>query len=230
MKQLLLLSAAVLAGAGMLRAADGDLLASTASPSPTFTVYTAEDATYTAADAAAIAALPNVTWRTGETVTSTPCVGSPTTLAEAASTDGSVHFSPNAGGVWTLANSEQGTAYIGIPWTVFDDGGLLNSAAASPTFRTDSRQSGPDRRVAQCDVLPVAYTCDNWARYASDASTLTFAPPSGTSTVLTRAGTDTETFRFSPTGIWTVTLAMANGATLSATLDILGSGTKLIVH
>lgn len=230
MKHALLICATFLAGAGALRAADGDLLASTASPSPTFTVYTVADATYVVADAAEAAALPRVTWFAGETVTATSCGGGSSTLASAAATAGSAAFTPNAGGVWTLANSAQGTARVGVPWTVFDDGGLLDAGAVSPAFRADSRQPGPDRRVSQRDALPVAYTGDNWARNASAASTLTLAPPTGAATALTRAGTDAESFRFTPPGIWHVTLAMANGKTLSATLDILGDGTFFFVQ
>ena len=230
MKQALLICATLLAGAGALSAADGDLLASTASPSPTFEVWTVDGAAYSVADAAAIAALPRVTWFTGETVTATSFSGASSNLVSTAAMAGSSAFAPDAGGVWTLENFAQGTARIGVPWAVFDDGGLLDSGAASPAFRADSRQTGPNRRVSQCDALPVAYTGDNWSRNALATSTLTLSPPTDAATVLTRAGTDAESFRFTPPGIWNVTLAMANGVTLSATLDILSDCTLFFVQ
>ncbi len=230
MKHALLLCAATLAGASALRAADGDLLASTTSPSPAFEVWTADTATWTAADAAAIAALPPIAWLAGETVTATDRNGTATTLATSAATAGSAAFAPNAGGVWTLENSAQGTARIGVPWAVFADGGMLDAGAASPEFVVDAKQAGPDRRTSRLDVPPLAWTCDHWARGSSATATLTLTAPSGAETVLARTGTGAEAFDFSPAGVWTAALAMADGTTLSATLNIGDDATVLFVR
>ncbi len=227
-RTLLILCAASLAGA--LRAADGDLLASTASPSPAFEVWTADTAIWTVADAAAIAALPNVTWRVGETVTAMDRNDTVTTLATSAATAGSAAFAPDAGGVWTLENSVQGAARIGVPWSVFADGGTLDASAASPGYVVDAKEVGTDRRTSRLAVPPLAWTCDHWARGPSAAATLTLTAPSGAETVLPRTGTGAESFDFSPAGIWTATLAMADGTALLATLNIMDASTVLYVR
>ena len=229
MKHTLLICATVLAGAAALHAADGDFLAETASPSPAFEVWNVDAAAFAVADAAAIAALPRVTWLAGETVTATSCLGASFTLADAAASAGSVAFVPNAGGVWTLENSAQGSARIGVPWSVFGDGGLLDSGASSPKFAVDAQQNGPDRKTKARGGFPVSYTGDHWVG-GLDAATLTFAPPSGEPTVLARSGTGAEDFRFSVPGVWTVTLEMADGVTLESHLTVAEAGLLLFVR
>lgn len=228
MKHALLICTTVLAGAGALHAADGDLIAETTSPSPAFEVWTVDDAAYPAADAAAIAALPRVTWLAGDTVTAISCLGASSTLVSTAASAGSAAFAPNAGGTWTLENSIQGSARIGVPWTVFGDGGLLDSSAASPEFAVDAQQNGPDRKTKARDVLPVSYTGDHWVG-GLESATLTFTPPSGDPTVLERSGTGAEDFRFPGSGVWTVTLEMADGATLESHLTVV-AGLLLFVR
>ena len=229
-RALLLLCAASLAGT--LRAADGDLLAETQSPSPAFAVWASDGATWAVASAADIAALPPVAWRAGETATATSCDGTATTLVSAAATDGSAAAASIliSGGVWTFENVAQGTARVGVPWTVFDDGGTLASGAASPEFKADAKQTGPDRRISRPEAPEVAYTGDHWVGDALAFATLTVTPPAGAATVFNRTGTGTEAFDFTPSGIWTATLAMADGTTLSATLDIRDLGTTIFVR
>ena len=216
------------AGTGTFTMGD-KLLAETASPSPTFEVWTVDGAAYPIADAAAIAALPRVTWLAGDTVTATSCLGASSTLTSAAATAGSAAFAPNAGGTWTLENSIQGSARIGVPWTVFGDGGLLDSSAASPEFAVDAHQSGPDRKTKARGGFPVSYTGDHWAG-GLESATLTFMPPSGEPTVLMRVGTGAEDFRFSVPGVWTVTLEMADGATLESRLTVAEDGLLIFVR
>lgn len=227
-RALLLLCAASLAGT--LRAADGDLLAETQSPSPAFAVWASDGATWAVASAADIAALPPVAWRAGETATATSCDGTATTLVSAAATDGSAAAASIlvSGGLWTFENAAQGTARVGVPWTIFDDGGTLASGAASPEFKVDAKQTGPDRQISRQDIPPVAWTGDHWAGSAMVATTLTLAPPTGAATVWNRTGSGTEAFNFSPAGIWTATLAMADGTSLVATLDIRDLATSIV--
>ena len=229
MKHTLLICATVLVGAAALHAADGDFLAETASPSPAFEVWTVDDAAYSVADAAAIAALPRVTWLAGDTVTATSCLGASSTLASAAATAGSAAFAPNAGGTWTLENSIQGSARIGVPWTVFGDGGLLDSSAASPEFAVDAQQNGPDRKTKARGGFPVSYTGDHWVGGLESAA-LTFTPPFGEPTVLMRSGTGAEDFRFPVPGVWTITLEMADGATLESHLTVAAAGFSVFVR
>jgi len=228
MKHALLICATVLAGTGALHATDGDLIAETTSPSPAFEVWTVDDAAYPAADAAAIAALPRVTWLAGDTVTAISCLGASSTLVSTAASAGSAAFAPNAGGVWTLENSVQGSASIGVPWTVFNDGGTLDSGAVSPGFVVDAKQVGPDRKISRREAPPLSWTCDHWARESDAAATLTLTAPSGTETELSRNGTGSEPFAFTPGGVWTAALAMADGSTLLATLDITEDATMVL--
>ena len=226
-RKLLVLCAASLAGACALNAADGDLLAEDTTGA-TFEVYSADGATYAAKSAAEIAALPSVTWRAGETVTAAKWNGDTSTLASSAASDGSGAFAPNAGGVWTLVNSKQGTAYICVPWSVFGDSMSVTSSA-SPTYTADSKQEGPNRITKRKDAPDVAYTGDNWVGDAAKAATLTFTSPSGKTTTLNRTGTGTTSFSFNEQGDWTVLLAMADGLTRTAVITING-GFMLIIQ
>lgn len=229
-RALLLLCAASLAGT--LRAADGDILAETQSPSPAFAVWASERATYAVASAADIAALPPVAWRAGETATATSWDGTATTLVSAAATDGSATAASIlvSGGLWTFENTVLGTARVGVPWAVFNDGGTLASGAASPEFKVDAKEAGPDRRISRSEAPEIAYTGDHWVRDASASASLTLNPPAGAATILNRTGSGAESFDFSLPGVWTVTLAMADGTMLSATLDIRDLGMTIVVR
>jgi len=220
MKRKLLICAVSLAGACALNAADGDLLAEDATGA-TFDVYSVDGATYAAKSAAEIAALPHVTWRTGETVIATKWNGDETALVASAASAGSTAFAPDAGGVWILNNSAQGTARICVPWAVYGDSMSLTSAA-SPSYAADSRQDGPNRTTRRKEALSVAYTGDNWIGDISKAATLTFTSPSGTATTLNRTGTGATLFNFNEVGDWTVQLAMLDGTTRNAVITING--------
>ena len=226
-RKLLVLCAASLAGMCALNAADGDLLAEDATGA-TFEVYSADGATYAAKSAAEIAALPSVTWRAGETVTAVKWNGDVTALVTSAASDGFGAFAPNAGGVWTLVNSKQGTACICVPWSVFGDSMSVTSAA-SPTYAADSKQEGPDRITRRKAAPAVAYTGDNWVGDAAKGATLTFTSPSGKTTTLNCTGTGAASFGFNELGGWTVLLAMADGSTRTAVITIDG-GFMLIIQ
>lgn len=225
-RKLLTLCAASLAGACALNAADGDLIAEDTTGA-TFEVYSADGATYVAKSAAEIAALPSVTWREGETVTATKWNGDATTLAASAASAGSGAFAPDAGGVWTLVNSSQGTAYVCIPWSVYGDGMSVTSAT-SPDFAADSQQEGPNRTTRRKEAPAVAYTGDSWVGDAAKAATLTFTSPSGAATTVNRTGSGAIAFNFNEVGSWTVLLAMADGTTRTAVVTIDGGFTIVI--
>lgn len=226
-RKLLVLCAASLVGAGVLNAADGNLLAEDATGA-TFDAYSADDATYAVMSSAEIAALPSVTWRADETVTATKWNGDTTTLVTSAVSNGSGAFVPDAGGIWTLVNSKQGTARICVPWTVYGDSMSMTSGA-SPGFAADSELPGPDRATKPRDTLPIAYTGDNWVGDRSKSATLTLVSPSGAETTLDRTGTGTETFAFGALGNWGVRLAMADGTTLEASIALF-DGFSIIIR
>ena len=202
-----------------LFAVDGTLLAESGD-SPEFSVYSAPGATYSAAKSASseIAALPPVFSRAGETVTATSPGGVVTTLSSP-----SLVSVLDEGGVWSLFNSVQGSARIGVAWAVYDDGGTLASSASSGDYGVDSKQPGPDRKARLENMLPVSYSGDNWARDVAAAATLTFVSPDGDETVLNLTGMGATTqFRFDKSGSWTVTLTMADGVTRTAVISVSG--------
>ena len=167
----------------------------------------------------------------GATLTATAPDGTPSTLVSAASADGAYSWTGAAGGVWTLANSVHGFARIGVAWAVYGDGGTLATGGAAEAYAADSMQSGPNRRIHFHDVLPVAYTGDNWVGDASKAATVTFTPPAGSGldpTTLNLTGTGTQSFAFQKPGLWTVRLTMSNGMVREATVNI-STGMMLIV-
>lgn len=200
-----------------LFAADGTLLAQS-SDSPPFSVYTVNGALYAAATQSELLALPPVFIRSGETVTATSPDDGVTTL-----TSPSLTSVLNAGGIWTLASSAQGTARIGVAWTVHNDGGTLASGVTAESYGIDSAQPGPDRKANLADILPVAYSGDNWIGDVSAAAALTFVSPDGAETTLNLAGTGATTqFKFGKPGSWTVRLTMASGATRTAVISVCG--------
>lgn len=92
----------------------------------------------------------------------------------------------------------------------------------------DSGQPGPDRKTRLADMLPVAYSGDNWLGDAAKAATVVFTSPSGTATTLNLTGTGTQSFTFDAPGKWTVTLTMADGTTRMAVISVNGGLTIII--
>lgn len=196
--------------------------------SPTFRVYSTEDAKYSVSSSAEIDALPPVSIRDGETVTATSCTGVATELESS-----SLVSVLDMGGIWTLANSGQGTAKIGVAWTVNGDFDIpLASASVYGTYAADSKQTGPNRKVNMSDVPPVAYSGDDWVGDVSKAATLTFVSPSGVETAINLTGTGTTApsqFKFNKTGRWTVRLAMADSTERTAQINVTG-GFEIILR
>ena len=201
----------------VLPAADGDVLAE-AETAVTFDMYAADGNTYTVGSSAEIALLPDITRRPGETVTVIAPDGTETILA-------GTTLALDAGGIWTLVNSVQGTARIGVAWSVFNDGGTL--ATSTPAvYRINTREEGPDRsKLRPEDALPVAYSGDNWVGNPAKASTLAFIAPNGAETSLDLTGTGAQQFGFGMVGDWTVRLVMADNSVHTAIISIMGGMT-----
>ena len=196
------------------------LLAETVSLA-TFEVYSVDNATYAVGSADEIASLPKVAFRKGETVTATPCAGAPSTLVASAESAGAVAFAPDAGGVWVLANSGQGTARIGVAWHVYGDGGTLAESSGVGPYGIDSIEGGPGRKTPRRNALPIAYSGDNWAGNPSKPAVLTVVSPDGVETGLAFSGTGAFPFPFDSIGKWKVRLSAA-GMSQEAELDLYG--------
>jgi len=214
------------AAAFPLLAADGDLLAETA-VAATFDVRTFDNATFVAKSAAEIAALMPVTWRTGDTVDVIPPQGAASTLVTDAASAGSTQFAPDAGGIWTLVNSAQGKARIGVAWSVYGDGGMLVTSGNSPEYAVDSLQEGPNREIMMKKGLPVAYSGDLWHGSATASSTLTVTQPSGASEDIPLVGAGVYDVPFNKAGRWRLSLVVAD-ATLESEVDVKSLGFQLI--
>ena len=175
---------------------------------------------------AEISSLCPVAWCKGETVTVIAPDGTETTLAENAASAGSVRLTSstmNSGGFWRLVNSALGTAIIGVPWSVFGDGGALVTSGAQ-TALLDTAKDGPDRRINYKQQMPIAYSGDDWiARDSSATSTLTVTPPNGVAaTAYSLTGTGVQPFAFNDSGKWTVVLAREDGSTRTAVISVSG--------
>ena len=217
--------AAVVAGVALTSLADVETVTSQAT---TFKFYGNPERVYSLVSAAELAAWP-VTWRAGETVVATAMDGAETTLSGGA--DATSASLPSQGGVWTLVNSVEGTARVGVPWAVFNDGGTYG-ASATAGFVADMVQSGPDRKLMRREAPLVAYSGDDWHGDLSKASTITFTPPEGSgleATTWNKTGTGAQSFTFNAKGVWTVTLTFADNTTRTAHINIQTAGFVLIV-
>ena len=213
----------VAASALTLSAADGNVLATTENAT-TFRLYVNGTSTFSLLSAAEVAAWP-ITWRTNETVVATSRNGTSTTLVTDATASGAQSLS-HIGGAWTLSNSKLGSAVICIPWSVFDDGGTLDTSM-NATFGADLTTDGPDRQGEIREFPPIAYSGDSWVGDATKAATLTITPPAGSglaATTMDLEGTGATPFAFGKLGQWMVQLAAADGTTRDATITVKGGG------
>ena len=197
----------------------------TTSAAASFKMYTTGGGTYALTSEEDFSTW-QVVWRAGDTVTATPAVGETTTLVDGSAIDGSAALPQLKGGLWTLYSSRFGTAKVGVPWSVFSDGGNL-AASSAVSGRVDTGQTGPDRRMDKWNVLPVAYSGDNWAGDVSKAAVVTFTPPEGSGlseTVWNRNGSGVDSFTFGAAGLWMVALSFEDGTTRTAKIDIVSPG------
>ena len=95
------------------------------------------------------------------------------------------------GGAWRLVSSPDGLVF---------SGGALAYAA-------DSQFPGPDRKLKKGESRLVAYSCDNWVRTSTTASTLTVTTPSGDEMAHDPLpGTGALPVLFNEAGTWTISL------------------------
>ena len=136
--------------------------------------------------------------------------------------------------MWTFVGTLDGetrTAKVGVPWSLYGGYAVtLGTSDASGVFGVDTQQVGPDRRSTKKEVLPISYSCDDWLRDASTASTLTFLSPSGASDAVVNTGTGSLKYTFNEVGEWTVTLTMADSTVRTAKITIKTIGFILSIH
>ena len=188
----------------------------------------------TAAMSSADLATWPVTYRAGETVTLTSPAGTSTTPVSGAAANGETALAGafNADGVWRLANSNGGSALVGVAWETF--GSPWREASADALCRMHTEGEGPDRKLKKSEVPPVAYSGDDWTGDLTKASTITFTPPEGSGLEPTTwndlpGGNGARAFTFNARGVWTVTLTFADNTTRTAHINIQTAGFVLIV-
>ena len=184
-----------------------------------------------AMSSADLAAWP-VTYRAGETVTLTSPAGASTTPVSGAVANGTTELAGafNADGVWRLANSNGGSAFVGVAWGTF--GSQWREASTDASCRMHTEGEGPDRKLKKSEAPPVAYSGDDWKSDLTKASTITFTPPEGSGlepTTWNKTGRGASAFTFNAKGVWTITLTFADNTTRTARIDIQASGFMLIV-
>ena len=115
------------------------------------------------------------------------------------------------GDAWRLVSSSDGF--------VFSSGALAYAA--------DSQLPGPDRKLRKGDARSVAYSCDNWVRASTTASTLTLTKPSGDEMAHDPLpGTGALPVLFNEAGTWTIELQNS----LLANITVNDAGFFLIVR
>ena len=186
----------------------------------------------TAAVSSADLATWPVTYRAGETVTLTSPAGASTTPVSGAAANGTTALAGafDADGVWRLANSNGGSARVGVAWGSFGSQWREDSADAS--YRMHTIGEGPDRKLKKAETPPVAYSGDDWAGDLTKAATLTFTPPEGSGlepTTWNKTGRDASAFTFNKKGVWTVELTFADNTTRTAQINIQTAGFVLVV-
>lgn len=171
-----------------------------------------------------------ISWRDGETVSATGRDGTTviTINGNSSAPAGSAVFVPTMGGVWTLENSNGAKAYIGVDWSMFNDGWSLDSGAVSA--RLETKMDGPDRKARRKSIPPVAYSGDDWTGDITKAATLTFTSPSGARIVIDRTGGGTYAFSFDEIGEWTVVLDFEDGGSRTAKINVKSSGMMIVIR
>lgn len=186
----------------------------------------------TAAMSSADLATWPVTYRAGETVTLTSPAGASTTPVSGAAANGETALAGafNADGVWRLANSNGGSALVGVAWETF--GSPWREASADASCRMHTEGEGPDRKLKKREAPSIAYSGDDWKGDLTKASTITFTPPEGSGlepTTWNKTGRGASAFTFNKKGVWTVELKFADNTTRTAQIDIQAAGFVLVV-
>ena len=218
---------AVAASAALPLLADEDYAVTAATSSAqTFALYTSAAATPTyALTSGALSSPFNITYREGETVSVTSPNGVTTALS---GSGGTIAYVPASGGLWTFANSNGETAFVGVDWSVHDDAPAPATGTANLVwFQTEGE--GPDRKIKSSDRPSVAYSDATFAGSLTGTVTLTLTSPSGEDTVYTKAsGENAKPVRLTK-GVWTVVLTSSAG-TSTAQITVTQGGMMLIVR
>ena len=182
-------------------------------------------------------AAKQVTYRAGETVTLTAPDGTTATVVADAAAAGGATLVVGAGGLssdglWRLDNSNGSVAFVGVAWETF--GAAWRQAGDDRTVVLDTLAEGPDRKLKEREVPPVAYSGDDWAGDLSKAATVRFTSPGGSTITWNRTGTDAETFTFNERGTWKVELwygsDMSDDPDKTAQINIQTAGFVFVVR
>ena len=225
MKKLLPLLA-VAASASLPLFADDEYAVTTATSSAqTFALYTSASATPTyALTSGALSSPFNITYREGETVSVTSPNGVTTALS---GSGGTIEYVPASGGLWTFANSNGQTAFVGVDWSVHDDASAPATGTANLVW-LETVDEGPDRKAKSTDRPSVAYSDATFAGSSTGTVTLTLTSPAGDVTTYTKAsGENAKSVRLTK-GVWTVVLTSSAG-TSTAHITVTPGGMILII-
>ena len=223
MKKLFMMIGAAAVSVGAY--ADYAVSPATSSPYTSVAIYTSRAAIPTFACSDGALADPFlITYKDGETVSVTAPNGVTTDITPGSYSDGTISYTPASGGLWTFANSNGSTAYIGVSWAADMGDGFVPVVASGTLSWLDTELSGPDRRASRFDNLPIAFSDVIYAGGESGTVTLTLTSPSGEVTTYVKAsGEDAKTLRLRETGVWTVALATSTG-TSTARINVVSSG------
>lgn len=221
----MVLAAALLAVAATV-GLGGETLA--VSNDKTFRLYLTDADFYALTNAEDIATW-KVTWRDGEAVEATAMDGTAYTVADGTGNASSAVLPGERGGLWTFENSVQGKAAVSVPWALYQGAGIALVTAGGVGWRLATDQAGPDRKVMKnTPIPPVAYSGDDWSGDVSLASALAFTSPSGNTTTVETAGYGSHAFTFDETGVWTVVLSFADGASKTACINVTRKGMTIL--
>lgn len=225
MKKLLPLLAVAASATLPLFADDEYAVTAATSSAQTFALYTSAAATPTyALTSGALSSPFNITYREGETVSVTSPNGVTTALS---GSGGTIEYVPASGGLWTFANSNGQTAFVGVDWSVHDDAPAPATGTANLVW-LETVNEGPDRKITSNDRPSVAYSDATFAGTLAGAVTLKLTSPSGDETTYTKAaGENAKSVRLTK-GVWTVVLTSSAG-TSTAHITVTPGGIVLIV-
>jgi len=114
-------------------------------------------------------------------------------------------------------------------WRLFTsyDGCLYRWGEAA--YSLDALAIGPDRKLGIRDIMPVAYSGDNWIGDVAAASTVTFIAPDGTTTLVAKTGTGADAeFRLDKPGRWTIRLSVGGVTKGEASIVVTGGFTLIV--
>ena len=225
MKKLLPLLAAAASAVLPLFADEEYVVTAATSSAQTFALYTSASATPTyALTSGALSSPFNITYREGETVSVTSPNGVTTALS---GSGGTIVYVPASGGLWTFANSNGQTAFVGVDWSVHDDASAPATGTANLVW-LETVNEGPDRKAKSTDRPSVAYSDATFASTLTGTVTLKLTSPSGDETTYTKAaGENAKSVRLTK-GVWTIELT-SNAGTSTAHITVTPGGIVLIV-